>query len=66
VEDQERNMAQLVRIGTVIEWRWSLKEHLQDSNKEDKEDGNNEERSKDGPRESQEKVEEEIPSSAFC
>ena len=57
-------MAQLVRIGTVIEWRWSLKEHLQGSNKENKKDGNNEEGSKDGPRESQEKVEEEILLSA--
>jgi len=47
VEGQERNMAQLERIGAVMEWRWGLE-------REDrKEDSSNEEgESKDGPRES--------------
>ena len=29
VEGQERNTAQLERIGATIEWRWSSKESLQ-------------------------------------
>jgi len=48
VEGQERNIAQLERIGATIEWRWSLegvvrKEKSRDDTK----------RFKDGPRESQ-------------
>ena len=46
VEGQERNMAQLERIGAVIEWRWGLEE---ESGNGDEEEG-----SEDGPRESQE------------
>ena len=49
VEDQERNMAQLERIGATMEQRWGLKRES-----EKKENRNEEERSEDGPRESQE------------
>jgi len=45
-------MAQLARIGAVIEQRWGLKEDLQNSNEEDEEDGDKKEKSKDSPRES--------------
>jgi len=50
VEGQERNTAQLERIGAAMEWRWG-------SERDDIEG------SKDGPRESQE---ERTPLSAFC
>ena len=46
VECQERNMAQLERIGAAIEWRWGLEE---ESGNGDEEEG-----SEDGPGESQE------------
>ena len=46
VEGQERNMAQLERIGAAIEWRWGLEE---ESGNGDEEEG-----SEDGPGESQE------------
>jgi len=46
VEGQERNTAQLERIGVVMEQRWGLEE---ESGNGDKEEG-----SKDGPGESQE------------
>ena len=36
VEGQERNMAQLERIGAVMEWRWSLEE--ENRKKESKDD----------------------------
>ena len=49
VEGQERNTAQLERIGAMMEWRWGLEE---ESGKE--ESGDDVEGSKDGPRESQE------------
>ena len=49
VEGQKRNTAQLERIGATMERRWSLK-----GESEKKENRNEEERSKDGPRESQE------------
>ena len=55
VEGQERNMAQLERIGAAMEQRWGLEE---ESGIGDEEEG-----SKDGPRESQEGG---TPSSAFC
>jgi len=55
VEGQERNTAQLERIGAMMEQRWSLKG---EDGKEESRD--NVEGSKDGPRESQE---EETPSS---
>jgi len=48
VESQKRNTAQLERIGAVMEWRWDLKG---ENRKE--ESRNEEEGSKDGPRESQ-------------
>ena len=40
VEGKERNMAQLARIGAMVDMRWSLKENLQGSkeNKENKKD----------------------------
>ena len=46
VEGQERNMAQLERIGAAMEWRWGLEE--ESGNRDE------EERSEDGPGESQE------------
>ena len=58
VEGQERNTTQLERIGAMMEQRWGLEE---ESRKE--ENGDEEEGSKDGPRESQE---EGTPSSASC
>ena len=48
-------MAQLERIGAMMEWRWGLDE---ESGNGDEEEG-----SKDGPRESQEGG---TPSSASC
>jgi len=58
VEGQDRNMAQLERIGAAMEWRWG-------SEGEDRkeESGDNDEESEDGPRESQE---ERTLSSASC
>jgi len=65
VEGQERNMAQLARIGATVKWRWGLKEDSWGSNEEDKEeDRDNKERSEEGLGESQEEVEKETPSSA--
>ena len=58
VEGQERNMAQLERIGATIEWKWSSEE---ESRKE--ENGDKEKRSENGPGKSQE---ERTLSSAFC
>ena len=58
VEGQERNMAQLERIGAAIERRWGLEGVVR--KEESKDDV---ERSKDGPGESQE---EGTPSCAFC
>jgi len=58
VEGQERNMAQLERIGAVMEQRWGLEEEVRK-----KENGDEEEGSEDGPGESQE---EGTPLSAFC
>jgi len=58
VEGQERNMAQLERIGAMMEQRWGSEE---ESGKE--ENGDEEEGSEDGPRESQE---EGTPLSASC
>ena len=49
VKGQERNTAQLERIGAAMEQRWGSEE---ESRKE--ENGDEEEGSKDGPRESQE------------
>jgi len=49
VKGQERNIAQLERIGAAVKWKWNSKES------EVKEDGDDEEVSEDGPRESQEK-----------
>ena len=48
MEGQERNTAQLKRIGAAMEWRWGLKE---ESRKE--ENGDDAEGSEDGPGESQ-------------
>ena len=58
VEGQERNMAQLERIGAMIEQRWSLKGVV---GKE--KSGNDVEGSKDGSGESQK---ERTPSSTSC
>jgi len=58
VEGQERNTAQLERIGAAMEQRWGLEG---ESGKEEDED--DAEGSEDGPRESQE---EGTPSSASC
>ena len=55
MEGQERNTAQLERIGAAMEWRWGSEE---ESGNRDEEEG-----SKDGPRESQEG---RTPSSASC
>jgi len=58
VEGQERNMAQLERIGATIEQRWGSEgESGKEENRDDAEG------SEDGPRESQE---EGTPSSASC
>ena len=55
---QERNTAQLERIGATIEQRWSSEgENGKEKSRDD------EEEFKDGPRESQE---EETPLSASC
>jgi len=58
VEGQERNTAQLERIGAAMEQRWGLEG---ESRKE--ENGDDMEGSEDGPRESQE---EGTPSSTSC
>ena len=58
VEGQERNTAQLERIGATMEQRWSLEE---ENGKE--ENGDDAEGSKDGPGESQEGG---TPSSTSC
>jgi len=58
VEGQKRNMAQLERIGAVMEWRWGSD---RESGKEENED--EEEGFKEGPGESQE---EWTPLSASC
>jgi len=58
VEGQERNMAQLERIGAAMEWRWGSEG---ESGKG--ENGDDAEGSEDGPGESQE---EGTPSSASC
>ena len=57
VEGQERSTAQLERIGAAMEQRWGSEEES------GKENGDEEEGSKDGPRESQEGG---TPSSASC
>ena len=51
-------MAQLERIGAVMEWRWDLKGENRKEESRNKEEG-----SKDGPRESQK---EETPLSISC
>ena len=58
VEGQERNIAQLKRIGATIEWRWSVEGEVGKEGSRDDMEG-----SKDGPRESQE---EETPLSTSC
>ena len=58
VEGQERNTAQLERIGATMEWRWGSEG---ESGKEESEDDM--EGSEDGPGESQEGG---TPSSASC
>ena len=57
MEGQERNTAQLERIGTAMERRWGSAEES------GKENGDEEEGSEDGPGESQEGG---TPSSASC
>ena len=58
VEGQERNMAQLERIGATIEWRWNLEEEVRKEESRDEEKG-----FEDSPGESQKKG---TPLSAFC
>jgi len=58
VEGQERNIAQLERIGAVMEQRWSLEGEVGKEKSRDNMEG-----SEDGPRESQE---ERTPSSTSC
>ena len=58
MEGQERNTAQLERIGATMEWRWGSEG---ESRKE--ENGDDTEGSEDGPGESQE---EGTPSSTSC
>jgi len=58
MEGQERNMAQLERIGTTMEQRWGLGKENGKEESRDEEKG-----SKDGPRESQE---EGTPLSVSC
>ena len=58
MEGQERNTAQLERIGAAMEWRWSSEGEV---GKE--ESGDDVEGSEDGSRESQE---EETPSFTSC
>jgi len=58
VEGQERNMAQLERIGAAIEWRWALEGESETEKNRDEEEG-----SEDGLKESQK---EGTPSSASC
>jgi len=58
VEGQERNMAQLERIGATMERRWGSEEESRKEKNGDEEKG-----SEGGPRESQE---EETPSSTSC
>jgi len=58
VEGQKRNMAQLERIGTMIEQRWGLEVENKKEESRDNEKGSN-----DGSRESQE---ERTPSSTSC
>ena len=55
VEGQERNTAQLERIGATMEWRWD--------SEEESGNGDEEEGSEDGPGKSQEGG---TPSSASC
>ena len=57
VEGQEKNMAQLERIGAAMERRWGSEEES------GKENGDEEEGSEDGPRESQKRG---TPSSTSC
>ena len=57
VEGQERNMAQLEKIGAAMEQRWGSEEESRKENRDE------EEGSEDGPRESQEGA---TPLSAFC
>ena len=58
VEGQERNTAQLERIGATMEWRWGLEGAVRKEKSGDDVEG-----SKDGPGESQE---EGTPSSTSC
>jgi len=50
VEDQERNTAQLERIGAVMEWRWGSEGESRKEESRDDIEG-----FEDGPRESQKK-----------
>ena len=58
VEGQERNIAQLERIGAMMEQKWSSEEESMKEESRDDTEG-----SEDGPREIQE---EETLSSTFC
>ena len=58
MEGQERNIAQLERIGAVMEWRWSLEGEIRKEESRDDVEG-----SENGSGESQE---EGTPSYASC
>ena len=58
MEGQERNTAQLERIGAVMEQKWGSEEESGKEENRDEEEG-----SKDGPGESQERG---TPSSTSC
>jgi len=68
VEDQKRNIAQLVRIGAAVEKMWGSKKDLQGDREEYENEKNRDEEEKfeDGTRESQEEIEKRTLSSAFC
>jgi len=65
VEGQERNIAQLARIGATVEQRWSLRKNLWGNKKKSKEESRDDvEGSKNGTGESQKEIKEETLSSA--
>ena len=57
-------MAQLARIGAVMEWKWCLREESKKKSK--KENRDNKEESKDGPGEDQKEIEKRNLLSTFC
>ena len=67
VEGQERNMAQLAKIGAAVDWRWCLKKYSQSSNKKSKEeDKDDKKRSEKGSKKNQKEVEKGISLTISC